>query len=78
MLLRSVPGIGTTTAALLAASIGDIARFAAPEAPVASIGTDPRVSQSGVSVHGEGGIPTRGHNPLRGMLFQAAFIIQNP
>jgi transposase len=40
-LLRSIPGIGATTAALLVAYVGDIRRFDVPEKPVAYVGIDP-------------------------------------
>lgn len=73
-LLRSIPGIGIIAAALLVAYIGDINRFATPEKLVAYIGIDPRVKQSGVSVHGKGYITKRGSALLRHVLFQSAFI----
>lgn len=73
-LLRSIPGVGSTTAAALVAFIGDIDRFAAPEKLVAYIGLDCRVYQSGTSVQGKGYISKRGNSYLRHMLFNAAFI----
>ena len=73
-LLRSIPGVGSTTAAILVAFIGDIHRFATPEKLVAYIGLDCRVYQSGTSVHGKGYISKRGNGYLRHMLFNAAFV----
>jgi transposase len=73
-LLRSIPGIGITTAAALVAFIGDVNRFATPEKLVAYIGLDCRVYQSGTSVQGKGYISKRGNGYLRHMLFNAAFI----
>ena len=73
-LLRSIPGIGQTTAGTLVAFIGDINRFASPEKLVAYIGLDSRVFQSGTSVHGKGYISKRGNIYLRSALFNAAFI----
>jgi len=73
-LLRSIPGIGVTTAATLVAFIGDIHRFGTPEKLVAYIGLDSRVFQSGTSVHGKGYISKRGNTYLRHILFNAAFI----
>jgi transposase len=73
-LLRSIPGVGVTTAATLVAFIGDINRFATPEKLVAFIGMDSRVFQSGTSVHGKGYISKRGNKYLRRVLFNAAFI----
>jgi transposase len=74
VLLRSIPGIGVTTAAILVAYIGDITRFTSPEKLVAYIGLDPRVHQSGTSVNGRGYISKRGNTYLRQALFNAAFI----
>ncbi len=73
-LLRSIPGIGKVTAASLVAYIGDIRRFATPEKLVAYIGLDPRVHQSGTSIHGKGYLTKRGNRYLRYILFNAAFI----
>ncbi len=73
-LLKSIPGIGTQSATLLIAYIGDIRRFETPEKLVAFIGIDPRVYQSGVSIHGKGYISKRGNAYLRYMLFNAAFV----
>lgn len=73
-LLRSIPGIGITTAAVLVAFIGDISRFSTPEKLVAYIGLDSRVFQSGTSIQGKGYISKRGNKYLRHMLFNAAFI----
>jgi len=49
-LLRSIPGIGITTAATLVAYIGDINRFSSPEKLTAYIGLDCRVHESGTSI----------------------------
>lgn len=73
-LLRSIPGVGSATAAALVAFIGDINRFATPEKLVAYIGLDCRVYQSGTSVQGKGYISKRGNGYLRHMLFNAAFV----
>ncbi len=73
-LLRSIPGVGSTTAAILVAFIGDISRFATPEKLVAFIGLDCRVFQSGTSVQGKGYISKRGNGYLRQILFNAAFV----
>lgn len=73
-LLRSIPGIGVTTAAVLVGHIGDIRRFSSAEKFTAYIGLDCRVHQSGTSVRGKGYISKRGNNYLRHMLYCAAFI----
>jgi transposase len=73
-LLRSIPGIGTTSAAALVAFVGDIHRFSSPEKLVAYIGLDCRVHESGTSIHGKGYLTKRGNKYLRHVLFNAAFI----
>jgi transposase len=73
-LLQTIPGVGKVSSMLLVAHIGDITRFDTPEKLVAYIGLDPRVHQSGTSVHGKGYISKRGNNQLRTTLFQAAFM----
>ena len=73
-LLRSIPGIGVTTAAALVAYVGDVNRFPSPEKLVAYIGMDCRVHESGASIKGKGYISKRGNRYLRRMLFNAAFI----
>lgn len=73
-LLRSIPGIGETTAAALVAFIGDIHRFSSPEKLTAYIGLDCRVHESGTSIHGKGYLTKRGNKYLRHILFNAAFI----
>lgn len=73
-LLRSIPGIGPVSAAMLVAYIGDIRRFSSPEKLVAYIGLDCRIHQSGTSVRGKGYISKRGNHRLRSVLFNAAFI----
>jgi transposase len=73
-LLRTIPGIGVYTAALMVAHIGEIHRFSSPEKLVAYIGLDCRVHESGSSIHGKGYITKRGNTLLRHALFNAAFI----
>jgi len=73
-LLRSIPGIGQTAAALLVAYIGDIERFSTPEKLVAYIGLDCRVHESGTSIKGVGYLTKRGNRRLRHVLFMAAFV----
>jgi transposase len=73
-LLRSIPGIGITTAATLVAYIGDINRFSSAEKLTAYIGLDCRVHESGTSIKGKGYISKRGNAYLRHILFNAAFI----
>jgi len=76
VLLRSIPGIGKTSSAMLAGYIGNIERFETTDQLAAYIGIDPRIYQSGTSVLGKGYISKRGNKPLRQTLFSAAFIAQ--
>lgn len=73
-LLKTVTGVGKTSAAALVAYVGDIARFPSPEKLTAYIGLDCRVHESGTSIHGKGYITKRGNKYLRSLLFNAAFI----
>ena len=75
-LLRSIPGIGITASAMLVGYIGTMERFENTDQLAAYIGIDPRVYQSGTSVHGKGYISKRGNKPLRSILFSAAFVAQ--
>lgn len=75
-LLRSIPGVGAMASALLIAHIGSIARFENTDQLAAYVGIDPRVYESGTSVHGKGYISKRGSSALRQILFSAAFIAQ--
>lgn len=71
-LLQSVPGIGSQTAALLVAELGDITRFPNAKAVIAYIGFDPRVKQSGVLLKQNTHLTKRGSPYLRRALYLAA------
>jgi transposase len=73
-LLRSIPGIGPVIATTLIAEIGTIDRFDSPEALIAYAGLDPKVRQSGTSLHHNTTLTKRGSNTLRTALFQAASV----
>ena len=73
-LLRTIPGVGSYTAAALTAYVGDIRQFSSPEKLVAYIGLDCRVFESGTSVKGKGYISKRGNSILRRALWNAAFV----
>lgn len=73
-LLMSIPGVGTITATLATAFIGDITRFKHSGALVAYVGLDPRVHQSGSSVRGKGFISKRGNKLLRSSLYMGAMV----
>jgi len=72
VLLQSIPGIGPETAALLIAELGDISRFPHAQAVTAYTGLDPRVRQSGLSLHRNTKLTKRGSPYLRQVLYMAA------
>jgi transposase len=71
-LLTSIPGIGPKTAAVLVAEIGDITRFSSAERLIAYTGLDPRVRQSGKSLHRNTRLTKRGSPSLRRAIFMSA------
>lgn len=75
-LLRSIPGIGATLAATIAAEVGDINRFRNGKSLVEYAGLDPRVRQSGTSLARNTHLTKRGSPHLRHALFLAAAIGQ--
>lgn len=70
-LLTSIPGIGTTTAFLLASEIGNIARFDSSKKFASYFGLVPRLSQSGNHAY-YGRITKLGNPYVRWSLVQAA------
>jgi transposase len=72
--LMTLPGVSATTAATLAAVIGDVRRFPAPGRLVAYLGLDPRVSQSGDEVARHGRISKQGASVARQVLVEAAWV----
>jgi transposase len=75
-LLSSIPGIGETLAATILAEIGDVTRFPNASTLVAYAGLDPRVRQSGISLHRNAKLTKRGSPYLRRALYIAASIAQ--
>jgi len=72
--LMTLPGVSATTAATLAAAIGDIRRFPASGRLVAYLGLDPRVSQSGDDPARHGRISKQGASIARQVLVEAAWV----
>jgi transposase len=68
-LLRSICGIGKSTAALLLAELGDVRRFANVRDLVAFVGLCPHPTRSGTSVRGPSRLTKRGHAPVRKALY---------
>jgi len=73
-LLMSIPGVGPQTAVTCLSEIGKISRFSDAQKLTAWLGLDPRVHQSGTSIHGKGYITKRGNKLLRTRLFNAASV----
>ena len=73
-LIKSIPGIGETTAPTLIAEIGDINRFSNAKQLVAFCGIDPSVRQSGKFVGTKNKFTKRGSKHMRKALFIAATV----
>lgn len=73
-LLMSIPGIGERIAATLIAELGTIHRFKDGKRLVAYAGLDPKVNQSGASLHKNTKLTKRGSPCLRQAAYMAAFI----
>lgn len=75
-LLQSIPGVGVTISTTLIAEIERIEKFKSGDALVAYCGLDPKVKQSGGSLHHNTHLTKRGSPNLRRTLFLAAMIAQ--
>lgn len=74
--IRSIPGVGAVTAAVIVSELGDLDRFDAnPKKVLAYAGLDPRVSESG-QWRGVPKMTKRGSRYLRTALFQAANMVR--
>jgi transposase len=73
-LLQSIPGVGPQTAVTCISEVADITRFSDAQKLTAWLGLDPRVHQSGTSIHGKGYITKRGNKLLRTRLFNASSV----
>ncbi|MNO88964.1 Transposase IS116/IS110/IS902 family protein [compost metagenome] len=70
-LLRTIPGVGPLTAAMLIAEIGDIKRFPSVKQLTAFAGLDSAVHESGTFKSKKNRISKRGSSYLRTALYQA-------
>ena len=79
-IISSIRGVGEETAAIIAAELGDVGRFAGKRQAVAFSGLDPSVRESGSSLKGKSRISKRGSNVLRYALFRGAWglMMHNP
>jgi transposase len=75
--LRTVPGIGTVTGAIILSEIGDIKRFSNPGQLIAFAGLDPVVRQSGKFRASSARMSKRGSPLLRYALIRAAWHVSN-
>lgn len=71
-LLRTIPGIGTISAASIVGEIANIDRFSSVKKLRAFAGIDPSVKESGSSVRGRSTLSKRGSPYLRRTLYYAA------
>ena len=71
-LLESIPGIGTRTACLLLAELGDPLRFATARSLVAYAGLTPERCESGSSLHKQSHISRLGSAHVRRLLYMPA------
>ena len=71
-LLESIPGIGTATAALLLAELGDMTQFSSARQVAAFAGVVPRLRESGTSVKGRARLSKVGSSRLRKSLYYPA------
>lgn len=72
-LLRTIPGIGPISAAVLIAEIGDVTAFEGPKNLAAYFGLNPKEHSSGTSVFKRTGIAKMGNPRVRRVLYMAAF-----
>lgn len=72
-ILESVPGLSSLSARGVLAEIGDILRFSDRKKLIAFAGYDPKLTESGTSVHHSGKLTKRGSPSLRNALYRAAF-----
>jgi transposase len=68
-LMRTVPGIGLVTAAVIKAEVGDVSRFSSAENLAAYVGVSPTTCQSGEKTWG--GPTRRGNNRVKHVLIEA-------
>ncbi len=74
-LLSTIPGIGSETAIVLEAYIGDVNRFPNVKKIVAYFGMNPTVDDSGTSKHRKGHLQKKGSGIVRHKLFMAVLSI---
>jgi transposase len=73
-LIRSIPGIGATTAAKILGHIGDVRRFESAKAFAAFLGVTPKQRTSGTSLKARTMISRTGSSALRAALFMPSLV----
>jgi len=76
-LLKSIPGIGAKTAAVMLVCAKGLDGFESHRQLASFIGVAPTVYESGTSVKGRGGVAKTGNPYLRSLLFMCAFTAAN-
>jgi len=74
-IISSIPGISEKGAAVISTQIGDISRFKNVKQIIAFSGLDPKIQESGTSLHGNGRISKKGNEILRCSLVQCAWYV---
>ncbi len=75
-LIKTIPGFATTLAGVVTSEVGDFNRFPSSTQFKAYVGIDPKVTQSGSSLH-TGHITKRGNVHLRSAFYLAAQVARN-
>ncbi len=73
-LLKSIPGISDTTAALLLSEMGELSNYRSARQLAAYAGLTPRHRQSGSSIHGKTRLVKIGNSRLRTALYMPAIV----
>ncbi len=73
-LIKSIPGVGSATAAKVLGHIGDVRRFDSAKAFAAFLGLTPRQRSSGSSVRGRTMMSRTGHEAMRTALYMPALV----
>lgn len=73
-LLRSIPGVGLITAAVVLGELGDLNRFKRSRQISAMVGVCPKQNTSGKSVRGRTVLSKKGNYRVRKVLYMAALI----
>lgn len=76
-LMKSIPGIGSTSTASIMAYAGDLRRFKDAKALAAYVGVTPRTRESGSSIRGRTAISRMGHTKLRRAMYMPGLVARH-